>query len=328
MQAHLWQAARETLAANVVTTVVREAMLRAQIEETQTQVRSQSELLSLARQRQQLGALSVNDLAQPQTDLAQDRSSELALLQQLDQTRHQLAAYLGQYPAQHDLPQFRLEDLHLPAELPSVVPSAMLRQRPDIRASEAQWHAANANLGVTIAGAYPDLKLTGNMGAMALTPGALFSPASSVWGLGVGVVQPLFHGGALAAQERSARAAVDAAAAQYRQTVVDAFRSMADVLRALDHDAATEGAQQEAEQGQRETLRLTERQYQLGGVSYPQLLAARQQEAARRSAVAAAKGARLADTAAFFLALGGEPAMANGSASSALSNDHDTSGNP
>lgn len=306
VQVHLWQAARETLAANVVTTVVREATLRAQLQATDELVAAQREMLELSRQRQSLGSLSLNDLSQPEAALAQSLANRNVLEQQLDQTRHQLAAYLGQYPNQSVLPEFTLAQLHLPAHVPTTIPSELIHQRPDIRASEAQWHAATANLGVTISGAYPDITLNGSMGALALTPGNLFNAASQVWSLGAGIAQPLFHGGALEAEERGARASVDAAAAQYRQTVVDAFRSVADVLRALAHDADTLTTQQRSEQSQFQTLQLTQQQYQWGGVSYPVLLSARQQEAQQRFAVAGVEGARMADTAALYLALGAE----------------------
>ncbi|WP_434782500.1 efflux transporter outer membrane subunit [Ferrovum myxofaciens] len=306
MQAHLWQAARETLIANVVTTVVREASLRAQLDATNALLQAQGELLDLTRQRQGMGALSLNEMAEPQAELAQSRANREVLALQLEQIRHQLAAYLGQYPAQNSLPEFHLADLHLPQFLPQAVPSALLRQRPDIRASEAQWHQATANLGVTIAGAYPNLTLTGDMGAMALTPGALFSPASSVWSLGAGVVQPIFHGGALSAAKRGAEAAVQSAAAQYRNTVVQAFRTVADVLRALTHDAATLEAERSIMEIRQQSLDLADQQYRLGGISYPALLAARVQDAQALMGVAQAQGVRLADTAAFYLALGGE----------------------
>ncbi|VAY89439.1 hypothetical protein CARN8_6730007 [mine drainage metagenome] len=132
---------------------------------------------------------------------------------------------------------------------------------------------------MTIAGAYPNLTLTGDMGAMALTPGALFSPASSVWSLGAGVVQPIFHGGALSAAKRGAEAAVQSAAAQYRNTVVQAFRTVADVLRALTHDAATLEAERSIMEIRQQSLDLADQQYRLGGISYPALLAARVQDA-------------------------------------------------
>ncbi len=306
MQAHLWQAARETLIANIVTTVVREATLRDQRDATDAVIQAQTEILALARQRQSLGALSSNDVQEPAADLALSRATRLSLEQQLDQTRHQLAAYLGQTPAEFPLPEFHLADLHLPQQLPRAVPSELVHRRPDIRASEAQWHQASANLGVTIAGAYPAVNLTGSMGAMALTPGTLFNAASSVWSLGAGVVQPLFHGGALAAEKRGAEAALQAAAAQYRKTVVEAFRSVADVLRALDHDASTLVVEQEAADAHQQSLDLADHQYAVGGVSYLTVLNARVQSGLAHQGVAQAQGGRLADTAAFYLALGGE----------------------
>jgi biotin carboxyl carrier protein len=73
-------------------------------------------------------------------------------------------------------------------------------------------------------------------------------------------------------RRRAAEAAYDAAAAQYRATVLTAFQNVADTLRALDADAAALKAQAEAEALARETLTLAEQQYKLGGISYLALL--------------------------------------------------------
>jgi outer membrane protein TolC len=126
-----------------------------------------------------------------------------------------------------------------------------------------------------------------------------------VWSIGAGLLQPLFHGGALEAQRRSAIAAYDAANAQYRDTVLQGFANVADVLRALETDARALSAQAEAESAARQTLDLTTRQFQLGGASYLALLIAQRQYQQARLALALAQATRLADTAALFQALGG-----------------------
>jgi len=134
--------------------------------------------------------------------------------------------------------------------------------------------------------------------------GDLFA-GPSIWSIGAGLLQPLFHGGALTAQRRAAIDAYDQAAAQYRQTVLLAFQNVADTLRALDDDARTLQAQADAEAVARESLALAQRQFELGAVSYLTLLNAQRQYHLARILLTRAQADRYADTAALFQALGG-----------------------
>jgi len=224
---------------------------------------------------------------------------------ELGQTRHQLAVLSGRFPSDADLPAFDLEKLRLPQELPVSLPSSLVRQRPDIRAAEALLHAASAQVGVATANLYPQLTLTGSLGSETAELGNIFSAGSAVWSLGAGLLQPLFHGGELNARRRAAVAAYDQAAALYRETILQAFRNVADVLRALDSDAATLKAQAEAEAAARDTFELTRQQFQLGAVTYLSLLNAERQYQQARISLVQAQAARFADTAALFQALGG-----------------------
>ena len=104
---------------------------------------------------------------------------------------------------------------------------------------------------------------------------------------------------------RAAIAAYDAAAAQYQQTVLQAFGNVADTLRALEQDARTLKAQSDAEALARERLALTRKQWELGGTSYLAMLDAQRQFAEARVLLVRVQGDRYADTAALFQALGG-----------------------
>ena len=118
------------------------------------------------------------------------------------------------------------------------VPSSLVRQRPDIRAAEELLHAASALVGVATANLYPQLTLTGSYrDRRPYAIGTLFGSGTSIFNLGAGVLQPLFHGGALECPAPRRLAAYDQAAAQYRATVLQAFQNVADVLRALEADA-------------------------------------------------------------------------------------------
>jgi len=111
-----------------------------------------------------------------------------------------------------------------------------VRARPDIQAAEALLHAANAEYGVAISKLYPQLNLSADLGSQALTTGALFGSGSAIWSLVGQLTQPLFNPG-LPAEKRAALASFDAAAANYRNVVLESLRNVADVLRALDNDA-------------------------------------------------------------------------------------------
>jgi outer membrane protein TolC len=152
---------------------------------------------------------------------------------------------------------------------------------------------------------FPKLTLSGNYGSQSTLIGDLFSSGTNVWSIGAGLVQPIFRAGELTAKRRAAIAAYDQAEAQYRETVLLAFKNVADVLRALEKDAETLKAQSDAESAARESLELSRNQYELGAVSYLVLLNAERQHQQASIALVQAQAARFADTAALFQALGG-----------------------
>jgi NodT family efflux transporter outer membrane factor (OMF) lipoprotein len=193
----------------------------------------------------------------------------------------------------------------LPESLPVRLPSSLVRHRPDIRAAEALFHAAGAQVGVATANLYPNITLTAGYGFENNRIGDLFNGSSVIWNFGAGLLQPLFHGGELRAKRRAAVAAYDQASALYRQTVLQAFLQVADTLRALASDASTLEAQFDAERAADDTLALTRKQFQVGAVGYLSLLDAQRQYQQARIRLIQARAARFADTAALFQAVGG-----------------------
>ena len=295
-----------TITSNIVTAAVEEALQRAQIRATREIIADQEKQLEVVDRQFQLGAVARPDVLAQRAQLAQIQATLPALEKALAQTRHQLAVLAGKLPSDAaSLPEFNLEGLQLPQDLPVSLPSSLVRQRPDIRASEALLHAASAQIGVATAAMYPQITLSGSFGGESTTTGNLFSSGAEIWSLTGGLLQPLFHGGELSAKRRAAMAAYDQADAQYRATVLLAFQNVADVLRALEADAQTLKAQSNAEAAAAETFDVTQKQFQLGAVNYLSLLNAERQHQEARISLVAAQAARFADTAALFQALGG-----------------------
>lgn len=293
------------LTSNIVTAAVKEASLRAQIRTTHEILSIQEKELNLVERQFEIGSASRSAVLAQQTQLAETRATLPPLEKDLALTRHQLAVLSGVTPGEAALPEFELEGFVLPKDLPVSLPSSLVRQRPDIMASEALLHTASAQVGVATADLYPKITLTGNYGSETMKLGDLFESGTGIWNLAAGLTQPVFHGGELNARRRAAIAAYDQAAAVYRETVLLAFQDVADVLRALDLDAATLKAQGEAEEAARATLELTQRQFELGAVSYLSLFNADRQYRQTRINRVQAQAARYSDTAALFQALGG-----------------------
>ncbi|HTN65937.1 MAG TPA: efflux transporter outer membrane subunit [Burkholderiaceae bacterium] len=297
------EAAYLALTANLVTAAIREASLRAQLQATQEVLDAQQKQLLVIEKQFALGAIPRTTVLTQRNQVALTIASLPGLEKSLAQTRHQLSVLTGKFPSEAGLPEFQLAGLALPQELPISLPSALVRQRPDIRANEALLHAASAQIGVATANQYPQINLTASYGFASTAASELFGVG--LWSLGAGLLQPIFNAGALSARRRAAVAAYEQAEAQYRSTVLGAFQNVADSLRALDSDAATLKAQAEVEALARESLDLITRQYQLGGISYLVLLDAQRTYQQARVALVQAQAARFADTAALFQALGG-----------------------
>jgi NodT family efflux transporter outer membrane factor (OMF) lipoprotein len=294
-----------TLVNNLVATVVQDTSTLAQIEATKRQIESQTKSVEILEYQHNKGYASGVDLAAVKSQLAAAEATLPPLMKQEAQLHDQLAVLAGEYPSQASRQTLQLRDLKLPDDLPLSLPSTLVAQRPDVLQAEANLHAASAGIGVAIANRLPNIELSANVGATAVALNQLFSPGSEFWTIGAALTAPIFNGGALYHQEKAARAAYDAAAEQYRATVLGAFQNVADTLVALDQDAKGLKAAAAADEAAKTTLDLVQRQLQDGYTNYLGLLSAQAAYQQAEVALAQAQANRYADTAALFQALGG-----------------------
>lgn len=296
-----------SLAANVALAAIQEASLRAQVASTQDMIQAETRLVDLIQRQSTLGYASGLDLATQQAALAQASQALPPLTRQLEQSRNLLAVLTGRMPSQvtdADL-DFDLEKLHLPETLPLSLPSQLVERRPDVRAAQAQWHAASASVGVATANRVPQFSISAAYGGNATAFAQMFSGQNMFWGVTGNVAQTLFDAGALKHRQGAAEAALDQAAAQYRASVLTAFQNVADTLYAIDQDAQALRAAVDAEAATKKTFDLTRKQRELGGASALVVLNAEQSYMQARVARIQLQAARYADTVGLFQALGG-----------------------
>jgi NodT family efflux transporter outer membrane factor (OMF) lipoprotein len=294
-----------TLTANVVVTAIQAGAVQMQIDATRQLIDLNSNMVEILRYQLTKGYASRLDVVAQESQLAQVIATLPPLIKQSAQLRDLLAVLAGRFPNQAPTEKFKLSSLQLPEELPVSLPSQLVAQRPDVLQSEANLHAASAQIGIAIANRLPNITLTADVGSAALSFDKLFSSGTGFWGLGAAAAAPIFQGGTLLHQERAAKAAYVEAAEQYRSTVLNAFQNVADTLTVLEQDAEGLKAAAAAADDAQITLDLSQRQWKDGYISYVALLSAEQAYQQTRINLVQAQANRYADTAALFQALGG-----------------------
>jgi NodT family efflux transporter outer membrane factor (OMF) lipoprotein len=297
-------AAYLALTGNIAMQAITIAAVRAETQTVERIIADDEKNLQLVKTAEQAGTSTEVDVTTAQTQLANDRTLIPPLRQRLSVAKHALAVYAGKVPAAFDAPDFDLRELHLPNVIPVTLPSALVRDRPDILAAEAQMHVASANIGVATAALYPNVTLGASFAQEATQLTNFFSGAFSAFSVGASLAAPIFHGGALKAQERAAYAAFEAAFAGYKQVVIQAFGQVADSLQALIHDDQDVAAQTAAVATAEKALKLSRLSFQEGNSTLLQVLDVERQFDRANIGLVQARSRRVLDTAQLFVALG------------------------
>ncbi|HTQ33429.1 MAG TPA: efflux transporter outer membrane subunit [Stellaceae bacterium] len=297
-------AAYLTLSGNITTQAITVAGINAQIKTVNVIIADDQRNLELIKTAQTGGTATMVDVTTAQTQLANDKALLPPLRQQLSVARDALTVFVGKTPADWSPPNFELKGLALPPVVPVSLPSALVRQRPDILAAEAQLHVAAARLGVATANLYPNFTFSANVLQSATQAGDIFSGTFTAYNIGAQMAAPIFHGGTLTAEQRAAKHALDASWAAYRGTVISAFGQVADQLQALAHDDEAVKAQQAAVAIAGEALRLARLSYEAGNSTLFQLLDSQRQRDQAQLGLVRAQTQRLIDTSQLLVAMG------------------------
>lgn len=237
-------------------------------------VKLRQETLQLFQRRYDAGDIGELELARARTELASAEAEADGVARQRAVAEHALAILLGKTPAEFSLPPQAI--VRLKVGVPAGLPSALLERRPDIAAAERSMAAANERIGAAKAAYFPRLNLTGNYGYESAGLGDLFKTASRTYVLGplVGTLLslPIFDGGARAAGVERANAAHEEAVANYRQSILQAFKEVEDNLAHLRILDGQNAAQDRAVNAAGRAAQLSHIRYREGAISYLDVL--------------------------------------------------------
>ena len=222
--------------------------------------------LRLTENQYRAGIAPKSDVSQALTQLKSTQAQAVDLEWQRAQLEHAIAVLIGLPPAKFSI-SVRQGVPQLP-DVPPALPSQLLERRPDVASAERSVIAANAGIGVAKTAWFPDLSLSALGGYRGSSFADWISLPNRYWSLGPALALELFDGGARRAELERAEAAYDQTVAQYRQTVLDAFREVEDALVELSVLEREQQLQQEAVAAARESLRLIGNQYRAGTVDF------------------------------------------------------------
>ena len=121
-----------------------------------------------------------------------------------------------------------------PPMLPVGLPVQLLERRPDVQQAEQELVAANADIGAAKALFFPNISITGSTGRLSNDFSDLSNSDAAIWSLGSGVLQPLFHGGAIRFNYEAKQAQFEQSLAQYQKTVQNSFRETSDAIVTIE----------------------------------------------------------------------------------------------
>jgi NodT family efflux transporter outer membrane factor (OMF) lipoprotein len=219
------------------------------------------------------------------------------------QYEHAIAVLVGKNPEQLEIPQGNVMPT-LPA-IPVGVPSQLLERRPDIAAAERTMKAQNAAVGVAVAAYYPTISLSAAGGFTQSPLNGLLHSANRIWSLGANGTETLFDFGERHAQVQAARAAYEAAVANYRNTVLTAFEEVENDLsglRILDAQSKALGtAVQDAARG----TEIAMAEFQAGTADYTTVAQAQETQFLDQQSALAVEESRLLDAVSLIGDMGG-----------------------
>ncbi len=260
--------------------------------------------LARIRNRYQTGISAATDVDQAQALLATTQAQLASARLQRAQFEHAIAVLLGQPAGNFTLPA--ATTLVEPPAITLALPSALLQRRPDIASAERAVAAANAGIGVARAAWFPVFSFGASGGYAAAETQDWFTAPSRFWALGPALALPLLDVGGRTSLNAQARASYDAAAAQYREAALNAYREVEDALAALHHLADVQAAQQVAANAARSSAQHADRRYAAGIADYLEVTSTQTAALQAERAALQARVDRLNASVALVRAFGGD----------------------
>ncbi len=255
-----------TVVSSVATTYFQALQFRDRLQVARDNLANGEKILHGLRLEQTAGIATGLDVAQQETTVALLFAAIPPLQQQFRQSVNALAVLIGKTPESIDVDSGTLNALLSP-QVVEGLPSQLLARRPDIAESEQQLISANADITVARAALFPSIQLTAGGGYASSALASLINPANRVWSISAGLMQPIFHGGALRGAVVFSNAHYAELLSAYHKTVISAFSNVENALVAAQQTHEQQTRQQQAVERARRAFQFAQTQMSAGTVN-------------------------------------------------------------
>jgi outer membrane protein, multidrug efflux system len=294
-----------TLAAEVAINYVQLRGYQQEILIAQSNLKAQQQSADVVRRRFEGGFVSALDVANADAQVATTLSQIPTLETSAQQAIYNIAVLLGQQP------ESLLDELSpassiplTPPEVPTGLPSEILRRRPDIRRAEAQIHSATALIGVAAADLFPKFNLAGSVSVQADRPAKLRWDQRS-WTFGPSVDWRIFNAGRVWSNIEVQKALQQQALLGYKKTVLTALQDVENALVAYAKEQQRNKAIIDAVAANRKAVDLSIKLYTEGQIEFLNVLDAHRSLYSSEDALVQSTRSLSTDLIALYKALGG-----------------------
>lgn len=260
-----------TLLSNVAQAYFELLELDLELEIAVRNTRSREDTLRIFTQRLEGGVASRLETSSARALVGTVAATIPDLERQIVLKENQINVLLGRNPGPIQRNSTLLEQAS-PPEIPAGLPSALLERRPDLREAEQNLRAANARIGVAEAEFFPKIGLTTLFGKVSPELSMFTGGITNMWGVAGTMTGPVFHGGALVAQYREAKAVWEEAKLRYEQTALNAFQEVSNALVNREKLEAVRVQQAVAVKSYEEAVDVSLKRYVAGKASYYEVL--------------------------------------------------------
>jgi outer membrane protein, multidrug efflux system len=265
--------------------------------------RTYKQTLDLFSQRYQFGRDSKLPVARAQAAYDSSLASVASLKRAIVQQENAISILLGAYPG--EIPRGAQLTEQAAPSTPLGLTTEVMQRRPDILQAEQNVIGSNAQVGVAVAGFFPRIGLSALYGAQSPNMNHLLDSSFSIWNIAGGVAGPIFQGGQILETYHAQQALWEGTIAQYKQTIIVAFREVSDALVAQTTLVDQRQALEHQVISLREAVELALLRYNAGRASYFEVLEAEQLLFPAEDALAQTQRDQLLVVVSLYKALGG-----------------------
>lgn len=267
---------------------------------------SQSEALQITEWRYQSGLARASEVEQARTSREQTRAGIPDLEVALVAAENRIAVLLGRSPGELRSMLGDAKPLpEMPDSVATGIPADVLRQRPDLIASERKLAAETARVGQKLAQRYPSLTLSGSFGWQAYSLAALGGADTIARSLGGSLAATLFDGGRLKSQVNVQTAVQEQALISYQASVLSALEEIENALKSYAAAHERVDARRAAAESARNAAELSRKLYQSGLADFQQVLETQRTQLSTEDSLAVADATLRTSLISLYKALGG-----------------------